>query len=572
MGFFSAAVPVYLYQAFPRRKGVALSTVVLAYFVEKLVDHFVEPFVQEKSADLSFDASWIQPTIPALVLFVFCLFVPHSPSWLTSKRRFDEAEMAHKRFQGNETRCPSNGLSKPEEIVSFWDLFTRKLVPTALCAILVQLVVQLSETSILTLLVEYLGTVTRLQDNHVFSGMAILKIVSITFTALPLFWLDKCKRKDVLVFGTFLAGCSFSALWTTLFFYGHVPNSEIYMISGKLASAALAVVYFVTALLSAIIGCTGWLYTLEVFPDAHKAHAMSICMAFSWIFNGFLLMVMAYYVHSLRHLVIAVFAAIHFIACVVILQLRETKPDFKDERIVISKAGNYPNMKLGYPKSPFPSVEKIKEDFSLMPLTIFGDSGEKAAKNEISPNSTIRVGNCKNAPLEASGGDARIKDVPFAKNSTQKQATSPPGYEDIPLSYTVFQEANLTSPTAPSRNKPGFQKGASEEQREETEAESTPFTAPEEFEVDEILQGYTEEDSPKSGSSKESFYSNDWITTKNRKYVRHRVPTLLRNSKSTFSGEEGLGSQNPTPREDSREPILRFDSLRLGAALGGADF
>lgn len=496
-------------------------------------------------------------------MFLSCFFLPHSPAWLVSKRRYEEAEYARKRLQGP-ARESTLSFKETEQ---FWDLFSRKLVLTTLCPLLVQLVVQLTETAVFSILVHYLGAVIRLQDTHMFVTEGLLKAIPVVFAFLPLLWLDRCRRKDVIVYGTFLVGCSFAALWTVLFFYGRVTSGGYFVLYGKPASTALAVVALVAAVLSATIAGAGWLYTMEVFSDAHKPHVMGLLMAFLWLFNATIAFGVEYLVHTPEHWVMAVFAAIHLLSCVVFLQLPETKPEPEKPRQVYPKVDVYFHTGLEYRKSPVPSVEGQQKDCLHIPLTGFGDSGDKAAKNLTSPNNSILT--TKISPALFPDSHEELKKLLYGPTSPPKQANPLAVYEDLPLSHTILHDP-LSPSLAVSPKKGSPEKETTVDILEKVETEFVAFTEQEDAQLDAILESYTEDvDSLISASSRDSFYSDDWIAGKNQKYVRHRVPTVLRNSKTTVRGEATQNTGTHTSGEGPMGLHLGYRSMGFGTALGG---
>src|ERR1700738_588384 len=104
VGICSSQVPVYLAEISPRTirgRIVALQQWAITWGIA--VMYYVSYACTFIEGPTSFRVAWALQMIPAILLFIFLMFLPESPRWLASKGRWEDAHfvIANVNAKGN---------------------------------------------------------------------------------------------------------------------------------------------------------------------------------------------------------------------------------------------------------------------------------------------------------------------------------------------------------------------------------------------------------------------------------------------------------------------------------------
>lgn len=298
VGIFSALLPVYIGEVIPKkRKGTATSTIQLALTAAILLMFYVCFFMNFIGNHLSFRISWGLEMIPALLLFFLAFLLPESPRWLVTHGKYTDAQEILERLKSTKF---GKGVSKIDILdkygsssqkCTYLDLFKKTLWRHTIIGMTIQALVQCCGIGVLMYYVVYICEMIGLEGDIRLFSASIQYIINVLFTIFPIIWLDKFRRKDVIVYGSYLLAVIMFSIGFTMNWYGHeVPpingnKAMVWEVKGKPGSVILGLCFLFVAIFAATLSCGAWLYTNEILPAKTKAKGMSICMATSWVMN-----------------------------------------------------------------------------------------------------------------------------------------------------------------------------------------------------------------------------------------------------------------------------------------------
>ncbi|ONH68380.1 High-affinity glucose transporter [Cyberlindnera fabianii] len=323
VGIFSAMLSVYLLEVTPAlMRGLATSTVQWSLTWGIMIMFYVSFFCNMMDDDWSFRTAWAIEGVPGLILFVASFSLPESPKWLASQGRLKEStEISGKLISAQHTnvattvvtlsteskaegatnsasirslsnqRINSGNDGNRSQTCTYGELLQPGLRKHLLAGVLTQAVVQLSGIGVLMYYLVFICEMIGLQGQTKIVCASIQYVVNVLFTIIPIFIIEKMRRKDVLVFGASSLSACIGAVGVVMGMYGHeVPpvggnESVVWEVTGTPGSLTLALCFLFVAIFAATLSCAAWLYTNEIFPVRAKAKGSSICMAVSWTCN-----------------------------------------------------------------------------------------------------------------------------------------------------------------------------------------------------------------------------------------------------------------------------------------------
>ncbi|KAK5995342.1 MFS glucose transporter mfs1 [Cladobotryum mycophilum] len=291
VGIASSVVPIYQAEIAPKEiRGRVVSFQQWAITWGILIQYFIQYGCAEavgggpndpNQSTAAFRIPWGIQMVPAWILFFGLFFFPHSPRWLASKDRWEEALQVLADLHGNGSADHPRVLAQYREIENALR-FEKEQTNGKFAALLQKhYIVYIMEgaqigTPLLTASIQY--------------------IINVVFTLPAILFLDKWGRRPSLVIGAFL-------MMTWLFisgglqhYYGepnrpgtrNKTNTDItwVIIDNKPVSIAIVFCsYLFVATFATTWGPTSWTYPAEIFPSKIRARAVSLSTATNWLCN-----------------------------------------------------------------------------------------------------------------------------------------------------------------------------------------------------------------------------------------------------------------------------------------------
>ena len=205
--------------------------------------------------------------VPAILFFVFLLFVPESPRWLIKMNKQEEAKVILKRINGEqEAMAELNDIKNT--ISNEKSSFKQLLAPGIRIALIIGLVLPfLSQLTGITTVMYYAPAIYEkagLGANSAMGGAALIGFFNMIFTLVAIWKIDKWGRKPLLIWG-------FIGLSVALFLIGILFNRTNANTSFLLGAFVLYIIIF-----AATLGPAVWVVISEIYPTKIRGRAMSL--------------------------------------------------------------------------------------------------------------------------------------------------------------------------------------------------------------------------------------------------------------------------------------------------------
>ena len=217
---------------------------------------------------------------PGAALAISMIFVPHTPRWLVSKGRVEDARAVLERTRPR--REVQDELDSIQDVVgkerrtSLRDLIGGRIRPMLVIGLALALIQQFVGINTViyftSTILKYTGSSTSLSvQQAVYVGLTdfVLTIVAI----LCMDWLG---RRVILITGTVVATCALVALGFYFLFPGFAAANAWF--------GLLCVIVYIAGFAFSL-GPVFWLMISEIFPLAHRSKAMAVCTVFNWAAN-----------------------------------------------------------------------------------------------------------------------------------------------------------------------------------------------------------------------------------------------------------------------------------------------
>lgn len=226
---FGAALvlaPIYIAEvstAENRGKLVAIQqlNIVLGFFAAFLSNYLFNKYNTPESSFLTDTNVWRWmlgvELFPALFYFIALFFVPRSPRWLCLTNKFEEAKKTLKDIHGNEIgelemeAIKKNLLSeKNTEKVAIKDLLKRSLRYIMIVGLIVGILQQITGINAVYFYATSIFEQTGIGTDASFSSGVLLSTITVIFTLVAMYLIDRMGRRPLLLIGT--AGIALSLL------------------------------------------------------------------------------------------------------------------------------------------------------------------------------------------------------------------------------------------------------------------------------------------------------------------------------------------------------------------------
>jgi SP family arabinose:H+ symporter-like MFS transporter len=253
---------------------------------------------------------------PAILFLVMLWSIPHSPRWLATKGRVDEARETLLLLETPESNLELQSIMQSihlEDAAKAEPLFQRQYRKPILLAIAIAAFNQLSG---INAVLYYLNDIFASAGFSKVSGglqTVVVGVVNLIATIIAMTLIDKIGRKTLLLIGSVgmvvgLSGIAF------IFATGHWRPALIFFMTEYTASFALS------------SGSVIWVYMSEIFPNRVRVKGQALGSTVLWVMNGLISFVfppLAARSASLPFVVFAVVMALQFV--VTFLVFPETK-------------------------------------------------------------------------------------------------------------------------------------------------------------------------------------------------------------------------------------------------------
>ena len=352
--------------------------ILIQYFVQygaSFIDGGPENGHQSTAA---FRVPWGLQAVPALVLYVGLAWMPHSPRWLGSQDRWEEAIIVLAELHaGGDIHHPKvlAQYREIEEALSFekevgaagWaallepGMFKRVVLGMSvqmwseLCGMNVMMYyivcqsARMYPTGVSTLLTKPLWS-DIMESTSMASPLltaSIQYVINWAMTIPALFFSDSWGRRPLLLFGAAGMACFLFISGIVQARFGQPvlddPDSPItWVIHGhpSASGAVIACSYLFVALFATSWGPISWTYAAEIFPTKIRAKAVSLSTAANWTANCVLAFAVPPLLYSISWRMYLIFGAFCTLACVhIFLAAPETKHVALEEMDAVFQGG-----------------------------------------------------------------------------------------------------------------------------------------------------------------------------------------------------------------------------------------
>lgn len=273
VGVTSMVTPLYIAELAPTSVRGALVTLNQLAIVTGIVVAYYIDYLFAGAAD--WRAMFISAVVPSILLLVALIFLPESPRWLATRKRFDKAfEVLSSIESPVEAERDMNELREvtAADRLKFWDLFAPRFRKPLLIGMGLALFQQITGVNTI---IYYTPTILQMAGFKSASSAILATVlvggVNLIATIVSLFLLDRLGRRPLLLIGIVGMFLGLSHLGYSIG-VGHISREAVLLdVLGYLASFAIS------------LGPIFWLLISEIYPTTIRGQAMSLASVTIWI-------------------------------------------------------------------------------------------------------------------------------------------------------------------------------------------------------------------------------------------------------------------------------------------------
>lgn len=289
IGIASGVSPVYIAEIAPahmRGKLVAINQLTISFGVlsAQVINMLIAQPVPAGATDEMIYLSWNGQmgwrymfwacSVPASLFFILLWIIPESPRWLVKAGKSEKAYKILARIGGDEyakseTREITATIS-PDDLLSFKTLFSKALAPVIILGISLAVFQQWCGINVIFNYAEEIFTSAGYGISGTLLNIVLTGIVSLIFTIISMFLVDKWGRKALM-----LLGAGGLAIVYIIIASGYYLNlTGFYMLFWVIVAIS---VYTLT------LAPITWVLLSEIFPNRIRGHAMSVATVALWV-------------------------------------------------------------------------------------------------------------------------------------------------------------------------------------------------------------------------------------------------------------------------------------------------
>ncbi|KAI1211362.1 general substrate transporter [Annulohypoxylon truncatum] len=341
VGIASSIVPVYMSEIAPKEiRGRVVSLqqwaitwgILMGYFLQYIAATAGGGPDNPGQSEAAFRIPWGLQMCPAFFLFASLFFFPHSPRWLASQDRWEEAVQVIADLHGGGNVNHAKVLAEYKEIEealrfereeavsSFGALVQPRILKRVVLGMMVQMWSQLSGINAMMYYVVYI--VESAQIGSPLTTAAVQYVLNVVLTLPAILFLDKVGRRPTFIVGSFLmmvflfiSGALLAIFGQPNTGQGNIDITWVVVDNVPASSAIVASSFLFVAAFATTWGPTSWAYAAEIPPPQVRATAVSISTATNWLWNMVLAFAVPPLFWSANWKMYMIFAACNGAAC-----------------------------------------------------------------------------------------------------------------------------------------------------------------------------------------------------------------------------------------------------------------
>lgn len=216
--------------------------------------------------------------IPGAALAIGMVFIPHTPRWLATKGRDEDAKRVLRRTRNRED--VEEELKEIKEVARkeghLSDVLKPRIRPLLLIGIGLAIFQQIVGINTVIYYAPTILSFTGLQAGGALTQALFIGVTNVVFTIVAILLLDTLGRRFFLILGTVCVTIALIGLG----FYFRLPYLQENFHEMALACLLLYIAGFAIGL-----GPVFWLLIAEIYPLRVRGSAMAVATLFNWAFN-----------------------------------------------------------------------------------------------------------------------------------------------------------------------------------------------------------------------------------------------------------------------------------------------